>query len=666
MSKLQCIIITLLCLSTLPTFAVGLSLKGTSGATVVQGAQVTVGTANQPWHFPDDNWDFHPPVYQDVTRGTDKYANFTLAFTMKMDGVAFALPPYDVGFHTRYTEPGLLFYHAGVLLRQAGGTGYRLLFSTVSGDVALYKDGPGFLAARSFPLKEGQSYAVEVTAQAQQISVRIDGKPALEYVDTSHPMLKGSLGFFAMHSHTTFDQINLTPLGPMKMEMVSHTAHLTFRPWHHWQWIFDGDEPIARFMRYDVGVQRNTPTDDNGPYRYFGISDAKLRPGTEPATPWQLDWDCDLGGVGKDKYKTIKTFDVQSPQPDTLSFRWELLDQAGAMAGRGTMDVHYDAAQDGYSYDVHSSKVLAAPYNDELLQYSDPWPYRVIGPSTNDQRTWPRKRQYFVYADADGTVRKVALNHHWPMGYHFATGARATFALNEDENPTFELLTTGQPLYGGLCNWGLDLHLQLQFTHAQLPLPKGKEITAHFRVFSSPYKQAAALLQQAKFLDRFQAIADEGRVPLNTGQILNTFGPSSWVKPTEAFDGWIWEGLNEKNWDTTTGKDDHYSLRIDQPGQYTTKDFGAGGFYGVFPGAAYELIGYIKTRDVQGKGCWLSATSWPTPGEQQSVVVTGTSDWTPVRVRFAGPVVGAALSIHLEGKGTAWIDNLQVVPVKPN
>ncbi|HOF89699.1 MAG TPA: hypothetical protein PLZ36_16590, partial [Armatimonadota bacterium] len=440
---------------------------------------------------------------------------------------------------------------------------------------------------------------------------------------------------------------------------------LTARHWHRWLWIFDGDEPIARFMRYDVGNHRNGPTDTGGPYRYFGISDAKLRPRTPPATPWQLDWECPLAGVGTARYKTLTRFEVTHPARDALRFAWEsALRATGETTGRGTMTVRYDARANRYVYDCATARILDAPWTEQVMQFADPWPYWAVGPATEDMKTWPRRLRYFVYTDEAGAARKIPLNHHWPTAYVFKPGTAAVFVSDNEVNPAFELLTDGHTLSGGLCNWGLDLHLQLQFATEQLPLPKGKELAARFRVTTYARQDAEALLAGAKFLDFFQTVYGEMVVPINTGQVLNRFGPGSWVKATDPFDAWIWEGLTAKNWDQTTGVDDTFSLRLDTPGVYLTKNFGAGGYYGVFPAGTYELRAVVKTRGATGKGAWLSVQNWPLPDTFTSEAVAGTADWTPLCARFPGPIIGATLRLHLDGPGAAWVDNVQVVKVE--
>lgn len=634
----------------------------TTGACAATDNRVVVGTANEPWNFPEDNWDFHPLKYADTaTAKVDDLANI-LTCSMTITGTKSGYPPYDVGFHTRYTDPALLFYQTGI---QWGR--YHILFSTVSKDIALYEEGVGFLAASPCNLEEGKTYAVTVISNGAWI-VQVDGKQALN--TESRADLRrasvglSSIGFHAQHCQATFDAI-VCKEGFLSRRFQHDPHILATRQWHGWLWIFDGNEPIARFMKYDVGVGRNAPGDDAGPYRYFGISDAKLRPGTPPATPWQLDWDCSLGGVGKAQYKTIIAFDVQQPTRDVLTFRWELAwANSGELAGRGTMTVSYDAKTNAYMYDCHTSKILEKPLNDAGIQYSDPWPYRVVGPATDDWKTWERRIRYFVYTEPDGTLRKIPLNHHWPLTYTFKPGTAGVFVSDNEVNPAFEMLTEGQTLTGGLCNWGYDLHMILQYPKEQLPLPKGKELTAHFRVTAYSAKQAQDMLAGAKFLDAFEKTHGNMLVPINTGQVLNRFGPSTWVKATDPFDAWIWEGLTEKNWDKTVGFDDTYSLRFDQPGQYVTRDFGAGGYYGVFPKGTYEFHAMVKTKDATGKGAWLSVQNWPIPDEFHSETVTGTADWTLLRVRFPGPIVGATLRLHLDGPGMAWIDNAQVVKVE--
>jgi hypothetical protein len=637
----------------------------THGACRVEGGKLLAGTEGTTAKYPDDNWDFFPPQVTDYAESKAAFTRATLAATVTISPTDVSFPTYDVAFQTRYTDPGLLYYQAGLLVRHGEGRGYRVLFSLLSEDVAIYQEGVGFLAAATFPFEAEKAYQVRVNDFENGLSVTIDGKPVVGVMGVRTPPPPGAVGVMTWNSAATFSGVTAEEGPKVALTPMPHVAAFSFREWHDWWWIFDGTEPIARFLRYDAGVRRNTIGDKAGPYRFFGVSDAKLRPGTVPSTPWKLDWDCSLPGVSRANAKRITKFEAATPRPDLLRVTWELAAlKTGAPAGRGVMEVTYNAAEDRYVYDCTSTKILAAPLTEPAIEFSDPWPYFAVGPAVPGGLTWPRRLRHFVYTEPDGTLRKVPLNHHWPMLYAFKPGSPAVFVSPDEVNPAFEMLNTDAGLTGGLCNWGYDLHLMLKFPKEKLPVAKGTALTAHFRVTTVSHAKAQAMLDGAKFLDTFEKAFANLQVPLSTGQVLNRFDPSGWAKGSEPFDAWAFDTLSGDNWDKTTGVDDAYSLRIDKPGVYQARNFGPGGYYGVFPAGAYELRAMVKTQGMTGQGCRLGVVNWPATTEDASKWVAGTADWTPVAARFRGPIVGATLRLTLDGPGTAWIDNLQVVRVE--
>ena len=88
----------------------------------------------------------------------------------------------------------------------------------------------------------------------------------------------------------------------------------------------------------------------------------------------------------------------------------------------------------------------------------------------------------------------------------------------------------------------------------------------------------------------------------------------------------------------------------------------------VQPSTAYDLACWIRTSGLKGRGAFVSANaqSLMEPGRIRSAVLTGTHDWTQVRVRFTtGPSQHASLIwVGAEqSSGTASFDDVTLAPV---
>ena len=642
-----------------------LKLKMARGTGTVEAGRAVIGKPGQPRTFPDGNWQFYPGwnVEGDAALSEKDGTDFRLAFKLTIDHPVVSFPDYDMGCHLRYTAAPLFLYHAGVYLRHESDTShYRVLFSTVSKDVALYKEDVGFLAAAPAAIEEGKPFAVEIEAAANRIVVRIDGETKLDYADQKHPILKGKVGFLAIDSRATFTDVSLAPAKAAKPVSAPHEPRLAFREWHRWGWVFDGNEPVARVMRYDFDHASNGPGDTNGPWRQMGVADAKFRPGTRPLMMWPLDWECRINvGVGKTApTRKLTRFEATATSPSALTIAYEITDdRVGGYAGRGTVDVTYDPTNDVYAYDVHNS-CLTVEARQDAVEFTDPWPYGACGPAATLPHPWKRTMDYCVLKRPDDRLVKVPLTHPWAGGDALKDGGFCLFGLREDVNPVFEVFSeAGYPLRIGFCNWGLDMHTQYLVPPEKRPLPKGTEVKCHYRVLSYPYAKAKGIFDQAEMSPMYVQLAQAGLYLVNSGHDVNRLDPSRWVKATDVFDAWLWEGVTEKNWDKTVGHDDKFSLKMDGPGTFATR-YGSGDFYGPFLAREYEFSAFVKTENLEGKFVLGAKVG----SDYVSEPVTGTKDWTRVSVKFPGrPFTGVRLRLTVEGKGTAWVDDLKIAPV---
>lgn len=126
------------------------------------------------------------------------------------------------------------------------------------------------------------------------------------------------------------------------------------------------------------------------------------------------------------------------------------------------------------------------------------------------------------------------------------------------------------------------------------------------------------------------------------------------------------EGRGTFSWDENVFKDGHHSARIDYDGmgmifwhQY----------YPVKPGQKYDLIGLIKSQDLEGYARFEVIFVDELGGQVGVTARTpdhnGTTKWTRYETIFTPPEKAVAADIWclIEGNGTAWFDELSLKQV---
>jgi hypothetical protein len=113
--------------------------------------------------------------------------------------------------------------------------------------------------------------------------------------------------------------------------------------------------------------------------------------------------------------------------------------------------------------------------------------------------------------------------------------------------------------------------------------------------------------------------------------------------------------------DETTGHGDHFSLRLDGPGQSSVRIY-----HHMIEQYAkrWWIRGWYKTKDLQGAGLQLHVGYFdPPPAVHEDYLLgNGTRDWTyfSVITDVFGYRDVTDLIFQVEGKGQAWIDDIAV------
>jgi hypothetical protein len=235
-----------------------------------------------------------------------------------------------------------LGYEVGVLLRAKGAeSGYRVQLSTKYQEVALLKYPTGsFLRVVPCALKPKRPYALEVSARANEVVVKLDGKELISYADHVLPLKKGHFGVGTSGSaRVAYEAVKLTEL-PRKAPVPEkpHAPDFRVRSWRGQDWVFDGAEPIL--LLFTPGMPYN--------------QNVKLKPGFRPVLLWNADWGVSNGGELKDAVATLTQPEVEK-KGVTLQLRWRGKNAKGIYETRTTMVIGYDPRRKTYTYDVDSS-----------------------------------------------------------------------------------------------------------------------------------------------------------------------------------------------------------------------------------------------------------------------------------------------------------------------
>lgn len=85
-----------------------------------------------------------------------------------------------------------------------------------------------------------------------------------------------------------------------------------------------------------------------------------------------------------------------------------------------------------------------------------------------------------------------------------------------------------------------------------------------------------------------------------------------------------------------------------------------------------RVSAWIATRDLGGDGAYLVATAYgPTRGlataDTRAVAATGTTAWREMRLELDVPdsTTGVSVGVFMRGRGTAWVDDVELVPIGP-
>ena len=281
-----------------------------------------------------DKWSFL--IAPDEHTHIELSANVTIAEAAKQfqffgNGWS-AWPPPDWG------DQG---FEAALLVRGAKDSGFRVQLSHKQQTIGLvkYPDG-GYLRVVPCEVKLNQPHAVSVTAQGDEIVVRVDGRERIRYRDSFLPLTAGGIGIgTSSAARVVLDQVVVKPLPNVPTKSVDrpHVARFAVRKWlGERQWVFDGDEPILELHN------------EQDPSCF-----AKLKPGYKPQLTFDSHWGLENQGAFPDAASKW-TEPVVSDGGESLKATWSARNVKNRFITRSTLTVGFDSRRGTYTYDIDS------------------------------------------------------------------------------------------------------------------------------------------------------------------------------------------------------------------------------------------------------------------------------------------------------------------------
>ena len=412
-------------------------------------------------------------------------------------------------------------------------------------------------------------------------------------------------------------------------------------------WFMDGEQKIGllNFAVGEIEMFRAFPPEGDVPIEYtlpeFHGWETLQGPRIAIA-PWQWGWS------GKGEMEGLQN------RGETLRLCWREGSGETGIVHRFTL--RFDAVL-GYLWDCTFETRMATP---RRLEYAN-----LLAKGVADSRDDHKRYLKSLWTRRDGALCAIYQNPRSGVqsgGREWADipddGGFVGFVAEPDMNPFLEIIRSDPATTFITCNVWYDQHV--------IALPserKGEDglyhVTTAYRMLSLPLPVAKELEDAA----RTTLPESKGDGPMGFRQgIVNDF--ETLVPAGTLFNGCIW-GHSAK-YDNTTGHSGTHSLRLH--GGETARPVHGGPMLHVTAGRRYRLSAWVRTRGVTGPGAHLRLQKQPdSPDARQSKFLIGDNDWTQLEIVFE-PAKGepfAVPGLSVEGKGTAWFDDIELTEVRP-
>ncbi len=600
----------------------------------------------------DDTWN-----YSQAYMAPGK--NFMLETTLRIDESSPELYPIEQNLRGAdyNNQENIGGYEAALVMKKSGtNEKYRAMFSSGWKEVLLWSSEGGILAVKSYPFEKDQTYSISFTKQNDRLVVAVNGVTQINYEDLVVPIDVDSYSVGTKDGKVSFGRMATRKLKPAPFYVPStHQPNFSLRTWKDITWGFDGDEPIFALPNGEAFA-----------------TELKLVPGY--TAQMALEWYVQNWLDEPFRADVIQDIDV-AEQGQKMVFTITSKDDNGRtdLTSKTKVTITYDEAKNAYVYDHESQLIVptgASLHVGAPLDIADPVFLQSLPSGSTHGRQWPVTHQWGVYQNTDGNFYKQPLNHsdwypgygtqeYWDKGMHKMKSDGGTWAVVGDPvaNPMIQINEApGSSDYSALMCWyAYDLHFNwMPGDGTPLDLPEGT-YTFKWSVTSLPGDEAVNRLNAASF-------ATPG--DLNLKWLLFTAGVGNVDRfdktalRASPFGEFVWGDSSYQ--DTTVGKDDNTSLRLDGP-DFVKTTAGDSQYTESFePNTDYEISVWVKTEDVQGQGPGIVFSGHPYyPG------ITGTHDWQQIGfvARPDEPLNAVPFTLHLSGSGRAWFDNFQIRPI---
>lgn len=443
---------------------------------------------------------------------------------------------------------------------------------------------------------------------------------------------------------------------------VKHTPDFRLEPFEpvqhreeaqekQWWYICDGDERIGlittwlkhvELFRFSPDVAKGAKYEIPEIYHWANLLGARIPlqmslqwSGLPPLTSFKITFTKDRG--------------------DSLEFKAEETHEGG-YSGSTECRLVWDERL-GYVLYFTSHFVMREP---KEIEFSNLYAGGV-SESRDDHKRWQKTVRGRLL---DGRITFV---HHNPLNIpvdDVQAGGFVGFVTEEDMNPFVDLLETSGPVFFVTCSEWYDQHIVMK-------PPRTKEadglyhLRARYRLLSVPGAVARDL--EAMAVDRYGATGESSK----TGFLQNKVNDfETFVPHGQVYNGPIWQHINASEGPAHSGK---RSIAVGGPGPGRVKaasPIGGGPpIYGE-SSKRYRLAAWVKTQGLKDGGAYLQVDdvffNWQdVQATRKTKKLAGDHDWTRLEVEFTPSPRDPFLLIKLcvEGTGTAWFDDLELVEV---
>jgi len=561
---------------------------------------------------------------------------------------------------------------------------YRVQLSYLYQEIVLHKGNGGYVKVVPVKFDISKPLKLKMEIRGKRIIVWFNDKKVIDYEDNVAPIIGegGKWGVGICNSTVRFHRIDVSNAGKEKLQPLPEREYLmSFRNWHKGEWIFCDDEPIAQIKRETMKLE-----------------EMKLLPGYKPQIMALL------GAIGPDQGPATVIEEVnvigEKENVDELNLLVKGKTKSSPkIETRIKIKIYYDKNKKSYCYefdekaifdenDPNFSKVRDFTFNF-LFPYScSPHAWLGIYPATykndlfKDTIKLPSSIirsddsiYYYgweIFYGEDGNLYKVPVRKDWDYPVPPKYGTRLYVSPDTEFKPRYKYGDFFARGVHPVCNPAIEfLNKEVEyklncstcsFSHENwfgwhFDKPQ-KEIKAQYRFFGILPGEMNKIIKEAKTPPLPQI--NYTKVFYKSG--INYFRPEQHNPVSEPLENAVWIGAYDI--DKNTGYDDNYSLLLETNGWVEFKPLTKDGYLGYDVFDKYILVFYVKTKNVHGKGLYISVER-DKEKELHYVGLYGDNDWkkTGIITSLLTQKGDAKVKIGLDGTGKVWIDNLDFRPL---